>query len=44
MFAVYKFVDGEWYYWGKWNDKEKATQVADDIYYDFGITCKVVEE
>ena len=28
MFAVYRMIDGEWYYWGKWNDRHKANEVA----------------
>ena len=44
MFTVYKFVDGEWYYWGRWTDRDIANQVAQDMYCDYGITCKVVEE
>ena len=28
MFAVYRMIDGEWYYWGKWNDRHKANEIA----------------
>lgn len=44
MFAVYKIIDDKCYYWGKWADKNKAMQIANDFYCEYGITCKVVEE
>ena len=27
-YAVYRMVDGEWWYWGKWTDRNRANEVA----------------
>jgi hypothetical protein len=28
MYEVYRWVDGEWYYWGRWSDRNRANEVA----------------
>ena len=27
-YTVYRFVDGEWYPWGTWSDRNRANEVA----------------
>lgn len=30
-FVVARHVDGEWWYWGSWEDRDRANAVAEDI-------------
>ena len=31
MYEVYRFVDGEWWFWGRWEDRNRANEVAMEL-------------
>ena len=31
MYEVYRFVDGDWWFWGRWADRNRANEVAMEL-------------
>lgn len=44
MFVVERLVDGQWYYWGKYNTQERAEEVRIELQTEYGLIARVREE
>ena len=43
MFVVERFVDGQWYYWGRYDTPERAEEVRVMLQTEYGMWARVVE-
>ena len=43
MFIVERLVDGQWYYWGRYDTPERAEEVRVMLQTEYGMWARVVE-
>ena len=43
MFTVERFVDGAWYYWGRYPSRERAEEVCNELWESYELVARVVE-
>lgn len=44
MFAVERCVDGQWYFWGRYESEERAREVAAMFQVEYGLEARIREE
>lgn len=44
MFAVDRYIDGQWYFWGRYESEERAREAAVMFQVEYGLAARVREE